>query len=195
LSHIKIENVSAKLRAFKTSQWAHRWTTTNLSVFTAAHPITLPYYDDRMLQFICTVPEAFLADRQLQIAHLQQNKALASVTWQAQKPFSINSYQYNKTPYNVPYRIVNKFQREFKDMLGRPYIQRNFELQFLGANNQYQLEQHLIAKEFLDWVPNPLATNVFENFYTKDAVKYSRPFSMLLTLSQWFHKQTNKQYF
>uniref|UniRef100_UPI0030DAFE72 asparagine synthase-related protein n=1 Tax=uncultured Xanthomarina sp. TaxID=1868331 RepID=UPI0030DAFE72 len=44
LADIKIDNVSAKVRAYKTSQWAHRWTTTNLSVFEAEHPITLPYY-------------------------------------------------------------------------------------------------------------------------------------------------------
>ncbi len=185
LSKIKIDHVSAKLRAFKTSQWAHRWTTTNLSVFEAAHPITLPYYDDRMCQFICTVPEEYLADRRLQIAHLKQHKALAAITWQAQRPFSINTYQYNKVPYNLPFRVMNKLQRELNGLVGRPYIQRNFELQFLGGNNQQQLKQHLFVKDFLDWVPKSITTEIFQKFYKKDAVQYSHPLSMLLTLSMW----------
>ena len=55
LKNIKIDNVSAKIRAFKTSQWAHRWTTTNLNVFREANKITMPYYDNRMSEFICTI--------------------------------------------------------------------------------------------------------------------------------------------
>src|SRR5690606_2250966 len=63
LHNIKIENPSAKLRAFKSLYWAPRWTSVNLSVFEAAHPITLPYYDNRMCEFICTIPEEYLAGR------------------------------------------------------------------------------------------------------------------------------------
>jgi hypothetical protein len=48
LNRIEIQNTSAKVRAFKSIYWAPRWTSINLSVFAAAHPITLPYYDDRM---------------------------------------------------------------------------------------------------------------------------------------------------
>src|SRR5690606_29831817 len=132
LAEIKIDNISAKVRAYKTSQWAHRWTTTNLKVFEAAHPITLPYYDNRMCEFVCTTPEAYLADRRLQLAHLQQDKKLAQITWHAQKPYNLLNYQYNKAPYNLPYRIYNKLQREVTGLIGKPYIQRNWELQFVG---------------------------------------------------------------
>ncbi|SDS68981.1 Asparagine synthase [Formosa sp. Hel1_31_208] len=191
LSNIKIDNLSAKVRAFKTSQWAHRWTTTNLSVFEAAHPISLPYYDQRMIEFICTIPEAYLADRRLQIAHLKQDKALANITWQAQKPFNLNTYPYNKAPYNLPYRIINKAQREFNALMGKPYIQRNFELQFLGSENDEQLRHYLFETSFLEFVPKDIVEQTYHKFKTAHYVRYSHPTSMLLTLSLW-HKHFSK---
>uniref|UniRef100_UPI00404A1D67 asparagine synthase-related protein n=1 Tax=Gelidibacter sp. TaxID=2018083 RepID=UPI00404A1D67 len=192
LNKIKIDNVSAKLRAFKTTQWAHRWTTNNLSVFEAAHPITLPYYDDRMCQFICTVPEEFLADRRLQIAHLKQHKALSDITWQAQIPFNINTFQYNKSPFNLPYRVGSKLKREFGAMQGKPLIQRNFELQFMGAENDLFLQQYLFESSFSEFIPTEVTRLFYTQFKEKNAVQYSHPVSMLLTLSLW-HKHFNKK--
>lgn len=185
LSKIKIDNISAKVRAFKTSQWAHRWTTTNLSVFAEAHPITLPYYDDRMLQFICTIPEAYLADRRMQIAHLQQDKAIANITWQEQKPFHLNNYQYNKAPYNLPYRIFHKLKREFQAVLGNPYIQRNFELQFYGEANDKELQDRIFDPSFLTFIPKEVVTEFYDKFKNVNPVYYSTPVSMLLTFSLW----------
>lgn len=192
LAKIKIDNVSAKLRAFKTSQWAHRWTTTNLSVFEAAHPITLPYYDDRMCHFICTVPEAFLADRRLQIAHLKQHKALSDITWQAQRPFNINTFQYNKSPFNLPYRVGSKLKRDLGAMQGKPLIQRNFELQFMGAENDKHLQQHLFDNSFTELIPQEVTTLFYNRFKNKNAVQYSHPVSMLLTLSMWYKHFNNR---
>jgi len=186
LSQIKIDNISAKVRAFKTSQWANRWTTVNLSVFETAHPITLPYYDNRMLEFICTIPEAYLADRRLQIAHLKQNTALANITWHEQKPFNLNNYQYNKVPYNLPYRVINKLKREFNALIGKPYIQRNFELQFYGEANDNHLQQHLFSPSFYEFVPKDVVIEFYKKFKTTNPVYYSTPVSMLLTLSLWY---------
>lgn len=190
LSKIKIDNVSAKVRAFKTSQWAHRWTTTNLSVFEAAHPITLPYYDNRMCEFICTIPEAYLADRRLQIAHLKQDKVLANITWHEHKPFNIINYNYNKLPYNFPYRVVNKLKRELNALIGKPYIQRNWELQFLGVDNDAELVNRLFSGEFNTFIPKKIVQNTYNNFLNTDAIHYAHPLSMLLTLSLW-HKQNS----
>jgi len=70
LAGINIENsANAQIRAFKSLYWAPRWTSVNLSVFSSKKPITLPYYDDRMCEFVCTIPEKYLADRQLQNLH------------------------------------------------------------------------------------------------------------------------------
>lgn len=186
LSRIKIDNLSAKVRAFKTIQWAHRWTTTNLSIFEAAGPITLPYYDDRMIEFICSTPEEFLADRKLQIAHIKQDKKLANITWHEHKPFNLNTYQYNKVPYNLPYRIWNKLIRETKGLFGKPYIQRNFELQFLGADNDKNLSGYLESDIFNEFIPKEITSYFYSQFKNKDYVFYSHPISMLLTLSVWF---------
>lgn len=187
LSVFKIDNLSAKIRAFKTSQWAHRWTTTNLSVFEEAHNISLPYYDNRMCEFVCTVSENFLADRKLQLAHLKQDSSLSSITWQAARPFNLNNYDKNRMPYNLPYRISNKLKREIQSVLGKSYIQRNFELQFLGNGNENHLKSYLFNDSFLELIP----LNIIEEFYSKfkqdDYVYYSHSVSMLLTLSLW-HK-------
>ncbi|MCX7549060.1 asparagine synthase-related protein [Xanthomarina sp. F1114] len=185
LAAIKIDNVSAKVRAYKTSQWAHRWTTTNLSVFEAAHPITLPYYDNRMCELICGIPEEYLADRRMQLAHLQQDKALAKITWHAEKPFNLTNYQYNKTPYNLPYRILNKLQREAMELLGKPYIQRNWELQFVGTTNEQALKSYIFNSDFNSFIPKALVEDTYQHFLKTDAIHYAHPLSMLLTLSLW----------
>ncbi|OUS02027.1 asparagine synthase [Flavobacteriales bacterium 33_180_T64] len=190
LAKIEIDNVSAKVRAFKTSQWAHRWTTTNLAIFEAAHPICLPYYDNRMCEFICTLPEEYLADRRMQLAHLKKDDTLSSITWQDQKPFNIKNYKYNKSPYNLPYRIVNKLKRECNGFIGKPYIQRNFELQFLGTKNDENLKRYLFSESYLEFIPEDIIRDFYDRFKNEDVVYYSHAVSMLLTLSLW-----NKKYY
>jgi hypothetical protein len=187
LSQIDIENSSAKIRAFKSLYWAPRWTTANLSVFESVHPITLPYYDDDMCKFICTVPEAYLADRKLQIAYIKKrNKNLSKIVWQDQKPFNLNNYKYNALPYNLPYRIINKISRIVKGMMGKPYVQRNWELQFLGEENSKNLEGYLYDKAFTNLVSKEIIDDIYEGFKIENNVKYSHPVSMLLTLSLWY---------
>ncbi|MAO50402.1 MAG: asparagine synthase [Pusillimonas sp.] len=186
LNNIKIENPSAKLRAFKSMYWAPRWTSVNLSVFEVAHPINLPYYDDRMCKFICTVPEEYLADRKLQIAYIkQQNPALAKITWQDHRPYNLYTFERNKSPHNLPYRIGNKLKREVRGKMGKPYIQRNWELQFLGMENDEKLQQWLFKENLHPFLSKPLTARFYNNFKAVDAVKYSHPLSMLLTLAMW----------
>lgn len=187
LNTISIDNMSAKVRAYKTSHWAHRWTTTNLSVFEAAHPITLPYYDDSMCKFICTVPEAYLADRRLQIAHLQQDQAMSRITWQAQKPFNLQNYHYNRMPYNMPYRVWRKFGQILQKIRGVPYIQRNWELQFLGDNNRQYLEGYLFDSQFNSWIPKSVVDATYTRFLNEDPIHTAHAVSMLLTMSVWYN--------
>ena len=186
LNEIEIENPSAKLRAFKSLYWAPRWTSINLSFFEVAHPITLPYYDHRMCEFICTLPEEYLADRRLQIAYIKkQNPQLAKITWEAQRPYNLYNFERNKTPNNLPYRIGSKLKREIKGKLGKPYIQRNWELQFLGMDNDLKLQEWLFSKSMCSFISKPLTAKFYNNFKNVDAVKYSNPLSMLLTLAVW----------
>ncbi len=192
LDKIEIENPSAKLRAFKSIYWAPRWTSVNLSVFEAAYPIALSYYADRMCEFICTLPEEYLADRKLQIAYIKkENPALAKITWQDHRPFNLYTFENNKSPHNLPYRIGNKLKRELKNKMGKPYIQRNWELQFLGMENDEKLQHWLFSENLHPFLSKPLLAKFYNSFKTGDAVKYSHPLSMLLTLAVWYKSHSD----
>ena len=189
LNAIKIDNTSAKMRAFKSLTWAPRWTSVNLCVFEAAHPFQLPYYDDSMCAFICTIPEEFLADRKLQIEYIkQQSPALAKITWQAERPYNLYNYHDNKYPNNVSYRIANKLKRMVNLKMGKAFIQRNWELQFLGMDNDEKLQEHLFAENLHPFLSKEFLARFYNNFKTKNMVEYSHPLSMLLTLSVWYRK-------
>ena len=187
LNTINIDNPSAKLRAFKSIYWAPRWTSVNLGVFESAHPIHLPYYDKRMCAFICTVPEEYLADRKLQIAYIkQQNPAVAKITWQEHRPYNLFSFEQNRVPNNLPYRIGDKLKRMLKEKMGKPYIQRNWELQLLGMENDEKLQAWLFSENLHPFLSKPLLARFYNNFKAVDPVIYSHPLSMLLTLSVWY---------
>lgn len=180
-------SANAQIRAFKSMYWAPRWTSVNLSVFESVKPITLPYYDHRMCEFICSVPEKYLAGRQLQIAYIvDKMPALAKLTWQAQRPFNLYNYKLNKTPWNLPYRVKNKLQSISSSKL---YVQRNWELQFLGESNERQLKQWLYENpNFNTLVSKDIINEFYDIFLNKDAVHYSHAVSMLLTLSLFSKK-------
>lgn len=179
------QSANAQIRAFKSLYWAPRWTSVNLSIFESQKPITLPYYDNRMCAFICSIPEHYLAGRQIQIAYLKmRNPDLAKITWQGQKPFNLYNYPYNKKPYNIPYRILDKVKRTINP---QRYIQRNWELQFLGTTNEAHLKNRLFENERMNAViPVALTTDFYQKFKSEDAVYYSHSVSMLLTLSLFF---------
>lgn len=183
LSDINIpQSANAQIRAFKSLYWAPRWTSTNLSIFESIKPITLPYFDDRMCEFICSVPEKYLAGRQIQIEYLKMRMPdLAKIEWQEHRPFNLYSYKWDKMPFNLPYRILNKVKNKFS---GQKLIQRNWELQFLGKNNDEELRKRLFENEsFKSFIPSDIVTEFYDNFTQKDSVYYSHPVSMLLTLS------------
>ncbi|MGM5470821.1 asparagine synthase-related protein [Flavobacteriaceae bacterium LMO-SS05] len=176
------QSANAQIRAFKSLYWAPRWTSINLAIFKHKRPISLPYYDNRMCEFICTVPESYLAGRQIQIAYLKMRQpALAKLTWQDHRPFNLYTYPYNTLPYNLPFRVLNKLRRMVSTKM---YVQRNWELQFLGDRNASHLEQRLFDNSnFKDLVPASRVAYFYDAFKNKDAVNYSHPISMLLTLS------------
>ena len=175
-------NANAQIRAFKSLYWAPRWTSTNLSVFESVKPISLPYYDNRMCEFICTVPEKYLAGRQIQIEYLKlRMPALAKITWQEHRPFNLYTYKNNKFPYNFPFRVFDKLKRTISTT---KFVQRNWELQFLGESNEIELKKWLFDDEnFKVFLDPKVVREFYINFKQKDAVYYSHAVSMLLTLS------------
>lgn len=175
-------SANARIRAFKSLYWAPRWTSVNLCVFEAVKPIHLPYYDLRMCEFICSVPERFLANRQLQIAYIKRRMPeLAKIPWQEQRPFNLYTYLYNKFPWNVPYRVLNKIQRMLQS---DKFVQRNWELQFLGSSNETHLRYWLFDQpDFHKLISKDLVEATFQNFKNSDGIHTSHAVSMLLTLS------------
>ena len=182
------ESANAQIRAFKSMYWAPRWTSVNLSIFESQRPIALPYYDDRMCQFICTVPEKYLAGRQIQMEYMKmRNPALAKIAWQSQKPFNLYNYHWNKPPFNLPYKIVDKAKRTFST---KKYIQRNWELQFLGTENETHLRHYLLQNEKMNAIiPKSLTADFYQKFQTENSVYFSHSVSMLLTLSLFFNNE------
>lgn len=179
------ESANAQIRAFKSVYWAPRWTSVNLSVFESQKPIAVPYYDNRLCEFICSVPEAHLAQRQIQIEYIKmRNPALAKIAWQSQKPFNLYNYHWNRTPFNVPYKIVDKAQRMLST---QKFVQRNWELQFLGTENEKHLQQYLFQNEKMNTViPKRVTEDFYKKFQQENDVYYSHSISMLLTLSLFF---------
>jgi asparagine synthetase B (glutamine-hydrolysing) len=190
LQKIPIQNTNAKLRAFKSLYWAPRWTSVNLSIFSSQKPITLPYYDQRMLDFICTIPEDYLTNRQLQIAYIKTRAPeLAKITWEAQRPFNLHTFKYNNPPYNLHYRIRNKLHRTFKSVIGKPYVQRNWELQFLGKINEIPLRLHLFDSDLNKLISEDIISNYYTAFKTKDPLQSAHAINMLLVLSKFNQTQ------
>jgi hypothetical protein len=154
----------------------------NLSVFESIKPIYLPYYDNRICDFITRIPEEYLSKRKIQIEYLKRYAPqLAKITWQEQKPFNLFNYRWNKAPYNIPYRVLNKAKRRLSS---RRYIQRNWELQFLGSDNERRLEDRLFS-EHSDFISKELVQKFYHKFKHEDTVQFSHSVSMLLTLKTW----------
>jgi rhodanese-related sulfurtransferase len=191
LSAIDIRNsANARIRAFKSMYWAPRWTSVNLSIFESTRPITVPYYDNRMCEFVCTVPERHLAGRKIQIEYLKRYAPkLAKITWQDHRPFNLFNYQWNKIPWNLPSRAVDTLKRSVSPT---QYIQRNWELQFLGEENNVQLQARLFDEPKLsEWIPKSVTQDFYRKFKQEDPVFFSHSVSVLLTLSL-FCKQFRK---
>ncbi len=92
----------------------------------------------------------------------------------------------------MPYRVVQKMKRELRKLTGNPFIQRNFELQFLGHENDMKLRQCLFDSSFLQFIPEAIVTEIYSNFKSDDYVGYSHPTSMLLTLALWYKHFSNR---
>ena len=105
---------------------------------------------------------------------------MAKVAWEQNRPFNLFNYNYNKLPWNVPYRAISKGIRTMKYLSGRKHIQRNWELQFLGKKNQEKLKKHLICNSM---VPRKTISKYLNLFTDVNSEKYAHPISMLLTIS------------
>ena len=183
-------SANARIRAFKSMYWAPRWTSVNLSIYESVCPITLPYYDNRMCEFICTVPEKHLAGRQIQIEYLKScAPQLAAITWQDHRPFNLYNYHWNRSPWNLPFRFLDKWQRVLNHLNGKKLIQRNWEMQFLGRENKAQLKIRLFDNYLNSFIPKIVLDQFWNAFWQVNQVHYSHPLSMLLTFCTFLNNK------
>ena len=187
LLDIDIANPNSRVRAFKSLHWAPRWANINLKVFTSRRDMFIPYYHDEMCKFICMVPEEFLSGRNIQIEYIKrQAPELARIPWQAYD-LDLYNYQHFNTIY-FPRRVYRYARRIIREKIIRipAMIQRNWELQFIGKENEQHLERWLFETPELDeLVPKQIIQDFYYRFKNIDPVKYSHPVSMLLTLAVW----------
>ena len=192
LSEIRIKEANPRLRAFKSRYYVPRWTCTNLELFSDFGPNIIPYFDDRMCRFICSIPERWLSGRRIQIEYLKRRApGLAKIPWQSHYPFNLYNHRWNKAPYNLPYRLYAKARRTLSK---RQYVQRNWELQFLGPKNKSNLERRLLSDPYLgDWIPRELTEEFLNLFHEKNSLRYYHSTTMLLTLEAFCRLRSRRQ--
>ena len=67
-----------------------------------------------------------------------------------------------------------------------PIIERSWELQFLGKENELYLKKWLFDNPKLNKiVPNDIVEDFYKKFKFGNKIKYSHPIGMLLSLSVW----------
>jgi len=185
LTNLNLDNANSNIRAFKSLYWAPRWTSANMGVFSNIKQIALPYYHDEMCKFICTVPEQHLAGRKIQIEYIKmKSPELAKIHWQSHTPFNLYNYHWNKSPWNLAFRFERKIRRQLNKYNGKPLIQRNWELQFLGTTNDIHLRSYLLDNETLNsLIPKDITEYFYQKFKLDNPVSYAHTVSMLLTIS------------
>ena len=173
------------MRAFKSLYWAPRWTSINMSIFQGLGKLVLPYYEDEICKFVCTVPERYLKGRKIQIEYIKKHcPEAARIPWQKYYPLNLYQYQRFNHPHYYFIRAVRKAKRILQKYLSKKQnlITRNWELQFLGENNFLQLEKNLMVRNKInEFIPSTIIEDYLKKFQN-DPVKYAHPLSMLLTL-------------
>ena len=181
LSHLNSPDF--RVKAFKTEQWSFRWSIPPTRVFQSAAWPRKVFYDARLVDFFCTVPDSFMRGRQLQIDYLKRFASdLARVTWQAYDTDLYHLQHFNT--WQLPKRVVKKAWRVL--MRGR-IVQRNWEVQFLSPNGRAGLERWLIQKglKLHEFLPATEITMLIEDFYREPLPMQAYSLSMLLTFSAW----------
>ncbi|MDX1522463.1 MAG: hypothetical protein R3264_12625, partial [Anaerolineae bacterium] len=181
-----LDDPDFQVKAYKTDQWSFRWTTASLRMFQPGALPRLPFYDNRIADFFCTVPSEFVAGRQLQIDYLKRYAPdLARITWQAYDA-NLYNYQYFNSRL-LPKRAFKKLRRT---ITRRPVIQRNWEVQFLNENGRQALRRRLLAPHLaLHEFVSPLTLQtLYEDFYEAPSAHNGYVVSMLLTFSAWLEK-------
>ncbi len=178
-----IEDPDFRVKAYKTAQWAFRWSNASLRGFDPGGVARVPYYDTDLIDFFCAVPTAFVRDRRLQIDHIKRcAPELARIRWQqAEANLHLAPFGYW---ISLPRRAFRKALR----LVTRQHpIQRNWEAQFLSRAGREGLQRWLLQPglalhEFVS--PTEIAA-LLEEMHTRPTAANGYAVSMLLTFSAW----------
>lgn len=195
LHNIKIDNANSRIRAFKSMYWAPRWTSVNMEVFSRYQPVYLPYYEDEMCKFICKIPEQLLNGRQIQINYIKmKNPELAQIPWQTYQPLNLYNYKDFEKTSRIPGRALRKLNKLLKEkIMNKKSITRNWEIQLIGKQNDANLRKFLFEnKNYSELVSPEVTKKFYDKFKSQDNLNYSHAVSMLLTLSMFANRNTQK---
>jgi len=183
-----IADLDFRVKAYKTSRWAFRWSNASLRGFDVGATARVPYYDVDLVDFFCTVPTEYVRDRRLQIDHLKRYAPdLARIRWQ---PTYTNLYLTRYSRWlSLPPRAINKLRRI---VTRRPALQRNWEVQFLSAEGRRGLERWLLQPglRLHDIVAAQRIASLLDEFYRAPTAGNGYTVSMLLTFSAWLEVST-----
>jgi asparagine synthetase B (glutamine-hydrolysing) len=185
-SSTEVPEPDFRVKALKTDQWSHRWTTASLRMFQPAAFPRLPFYDNRMVDFCCTIPASFLQGRRLQIEYLKRyHPDLARITWD--RTDSSLFFQQFYDSWLLPKRMYKKLRRV---ITGKRHIGRNWEVQLLGPTGRDGIERHLLGSglRIHDVVPRAFTTDLVARTYSAPDAGNGYALNQLLTLSLWLEK-------
>ena len=179
-----IADLDFRVKAYKTSQWAFRWSNASLRGFELGATPRIPYYDIDLIDFFCTVPTSFVRDRRLQIDHLKRYAPdLARIRWQ-QGLTNLYLSQYGYW-ISAPRRAYAMLMRR----LGQapPLLERNWEVQFLSAAGEANLRAWFSDpnRAVYDVVEKASVSDAIDGFYQDPNPSSGYSISMLLTFAAW----------
>ncbi len=172
-----------RVKAFKTEQWSFRWTLASLRTFLPGAFVRLPFYDDRMVDFCCTLPSRQVKGRRLQIDYLKRfHRDLAWITWDVTDS-SLYFRQYYDT-WLLPKRAWKKLRRMAS---GRRHVGRNWEVQFLNERGKSGLHEWLLRPglKVHDLVSRGAVQALVDEVLARPSAGNGDSLATLLTLSVW----------
>jgi hypothetical protein len=177
-----IDDPDFRVKAYKTTRWAFRWSNSSLRGFGGpgygATP-RVPYYDVDLIDFFCTVPTAFVRDRRLQIDHLKRFAPdLARIRWQ-QADANLYLARYGRW-LGLPRRTARKISRGIRRS---PPIQRNWEVQL--ARDPARLRAFLTESSMPVPVERDALNGLLHDFLTQPDAANGYTVSMLVTFAAW----------
>src|SRR5437016_3924153 len=103
----------------------------------------LPFYDNRMVDFCCTVPSSFVGKRKLQIEYLKRfHPDLASIAW------DVTGQDLFHNRHSKPAELSKRaWRKAWRLVTGRPHVGRNWEVQFLNEKGRAGLPEWLLKPQ------------------------------------------------